>query len=250
MLDSQLFNADTALSTYRSEVWRVVESQEDVATLSIVDDLAEQALLESLLDQHAKPVYREGTEQMHYLLKTAFRYPPLPWGSRFGTTLMPSYFYASEAASTALCECAYYRFLFLADMVEPYTESVRSQYCLFKVLVNTPSALDLTSTVFEPVHDALRAPDSYAYSQQVGRWACDSGRVELIRYESARRPSGINVAIHSPAAIRSRKPLLQQRWLCLTKPGSVSFSSRESDTSYLFKRHEFSDGLGRLYRVT
>lgn len=250
MLDSQLFNGDTALTTYRSEVWRVVESQEDVATLSIVDDLAEQALLEALLDAHAKPRYREGTEQMHYLLKTAFRYPPLRWGSRFGTTLMPSYFYASEEASTALCECAYYRFLFLADMVEPYIESIRSQYALFKVMVSSSAALDLTSVTFKSIHDGLRAPDSYAVSQQVGRWAYDSAQVALIRYESARQASGINVAIHDPSAIRSRKPQLQQRWLCLTKPDSVSFSSRESDTSYLFKRREFTDAHGRLLRVS
>jgi len=50
-----------------------VESQEAVATSQIVDSFAEQDVLEAMLDA-AKPQYRKGTEGLHYLLKTAFRY--------------------------------------------------------------------------------------------------------------------------------------------------------------------------------
>ena len=124
-LFSTLFNENTKLQSYRSNAWRVVESQEEVATLSVVDDMDEQTLLEEMLDE-VKPKYRPTTQGMHYLFKTAFRYPPLKWGSRFGTTLMPSYFYASESVETALCECAYYRFLFLQDMQAPYEKPVCS----------------------------------------------------------------------------------------------------------------------------
>jgi hypothetical protein len=96
MLDAKLFSKSNALVTYGAKVWRMVETQETTATLGIVDSMEEQALLEQLLDQ-VKPPYREGTQGMHYLLKTAFRYPPLKYGSRFGTRLMPSFFYACEA---------------------------------------------------------------------------------------------------------------------------------------------------------
>lgn len=248
-LFDSLFNSRTRLSDYRDDVWRVVESQEYAATLSVVDDHAEQELLEQLLDD-IKPPYREGTEGMHYLLKTAFRYPPLKWGSRFGTCLMPSYFYASEAAGTALCECAYYRFLFLQDMVSPYLEPVRSEYSVFKVLLSSGACLDLTKPKFKSMHAQLSDPASYAYSQQVGQWADEQGKVEIIRFSSARAPSGINVAVAKPAVIRSRKPSVQQRWLCLTKPDSVSFSSRESEMSYLFRFKDFCSSKGRFLRVS
>ena len=49
-MDAQLFNSKTTLETYRSEVWRAVESQEDAATLGIVDSLAEQDALEAMLE--------------------------------------------------------------------------------------------------------------------------------------------------------------------------------------------------------
>lgn len=248
MLDANLFNDQTRLYDYRSDVWRVVESQEHVATLKLVDDLAEQALLEQLLEQ-SKPKYRSGTEGMHYLLKTAFRYPPLRWGSRFGTALMPSYFYASELPATALCECAYYRFLFLSDMQQPYEKPIRSEYSVFKVLLKSDACLDLTASEFEPAQSPLRAPDSYGYTHAVGRWAYDRGDIDLIRFVSARAQQGNNLAVAEPYVIRSKKPSVQQRWLCLTKPDSVSFSSRESDIGYMFGLKEFCDERGNLLRV-
>ncbi len=248
MLATKLFNDKTVLTEFRADVWRVVESQEHAATLEIVDDLAEQELLEQLLDD-VKPRYRTGTEGMHYLLKTAFRYPPLKWGSRFGTQVMPSYFYGSEEPQTALSECAYYRFLFLDDMSEPYSYPIRSEYALFKSLAASSSCLDLTSSVFDKSRQQFESPQNYDYSQAIGKWAYDRGDVEIIRFNSARRKDGINLAIASPKAIRSKKPTAQQRWLCLTKADSVSFSSRDVGLSYVFNLRDFCDPKGRLYRV-
>lgn len=57
----------------------MVESQEQVATLQLVDTLEEQALLEELLESSKPPVPADA-EPLHYLLKTPFRYPPLRWG--------------------------------------------------------------------------------------------------------------------------------------------------------------------------
>ncbi len=59
-------------------VYRLVESQEQVATLGYVDTLDEQALLEQMLES-TKPVYKEDLSAYHYLLSTLFRYPPLQW---------------------------------------------------------------------------------------------------------------------------------------------------------------------------
>jgi len=192
-----------------------VESQEAVATSQIVDSFAEQDVLEAMLDA-AKPQYRKGTEGLHYLLKTAFRYPPLEYGSRFGTQLMPSYFYASEEFQTALCETAYYRFLFLEHMQSAYEAPIRSEYSLFRVTVGTENCLDLTAANFKKFKSQLADPQSYHYSHSVGQW----------------------------------------QWLCLTRwyaeqpeKSSVSFRSRESADIYEYQRSEFCDRDGRLLVV-
>jgi len=87
-------------------LYRLVESQEQIATLSYVDTLEEQAVLESLIDT-IKPPYPEGDAGYHYLLKTPFRYPPLPWGSRFGRTHEPDIFYGGCSIGPTLAESAY-----------------------------------------------------------------------------------------------------------------------------------------------
>lgn len=249
MLDAKYFNPNTPLSSYRKSVWRVVESQEEVATLLVVDDVEEQAMLESMLDE-VKPAYRVGTQGMHYLLKTAFRYPPLKWGSRFGTTLMPSYFYAGEDRATVLCECAYYRFLFLQDMFEPYSEAIRSEYTVFSVSVASDNCLDLASEFFQPIRSKISAPDSYDCSQSIGVWSYERNDIEAIRFSSARHKEGSNVAVAEPKAIRSRAPTTQERWLCLTKPNIVSFSSRASEVSFVFSLTDFCDSTGVFLRVS
>ena len=99
------------LQTISGTAWRLVESQEQIATLGYVDTLEEQAILEELLDS-VKPPYPANTESLHYLLKTPFRYPPLRWGSRFGRVHEPGIFYAGCEANTTLAESAYYRFVF------------------------------------------------------------------------------------------------------------------------------------------
>ena len=74
-----------------------MESQEQVATNRLVATLAEQDLLESMLEA-SKPPLPKGTARLDYLLATPFRYPPLPHGSRFGGRHEPSLFYAGVTA--------------------------------------------------------------------------------------------------------------------------------------------------------
>ncbi|MDP1329436.1 hypothetical protein Q6280_28035, partial [Klebsiella pneumoniae] len=60
----------------RGVLYRLVESQEQVATVGYVDSLEEQAVLEELLEG-SKPAYPGDlqSQPLHYLLKTPFRYP-------------------------------------------------------------------------------------------------------------------------------------------------------------------------------
>ena len=256
-MDAHLFNTNTKLVDYRNDAWRVVESQEEKATLNIVDSIEEQELLEAMLDS-VKPAYREGTQGMHYLLKTAFRYPPLKYGSRFGSQLMPSYFYGSESFETALCETAYYRFMFLQHMGVPYQAPIRSEYSLFKVTVASESCLNLASRTYKGISPQLTNPQSYTYTQQIGEWAREQQPpAEIIRFYSARKTNAVNLAIAEPKAIRSRQPRELRQWLCLTKwnetkpqDSSVSFRSRESKEIYEFRLSDFSNKSGQFLQVS
>ena len=67
---------------WRRELWRSAPADSPwIATRKLVDSLAEQELLEKLLEGAKPPA---PGARVHYLLSTPFRYPPLPHGSRFG----------------------------------------------------------------------------------------------------------------------------------------------------------------------
>ena len=119
----------TTFGSFCGEVVRIVESQEQVATTRIVGNLAEQDLLEHMLEDSKPGSIDPG---LHYLLSTPFRYPPLRHGSRFGSTLEPSLFYASMDLRTCLQECAYYRFIFWYDMASPPPNPVTTQHTVFR----------------------------------------------------------------------------------------------------------------------
>jgi hypothetical protein len=219
----QLYTVSSSPCDYNRSVYRLVETQEIAATTNLVDDLDEQYLLEKMLDE-VKPAYRNGTEQMHYLLKTPFRYPPLKYGSRFGSRFAPSYFYAGEDQNTTLAEVAYYRFVFLSHMQNSYEKAVRSEYMMFSVTVKSALCADLSSADFAEVRCKLVSPDSYLVSQQVGQWLVEEEQIEVLRYYSARCEEGINVAIALPASLHSSEPEKCQSWLCLMQNNKVSFT--------------------------
>src|SRR3546814_12120779 len=92
----------------------MVEAQHAAATMKLVDTAGEQALLERLVEQ-AKPPLPEAARQLHYLLATPFRYPPLPRGSRFRAAGEPGVFYGADQLPTACAELGYWRWRFLRD---------------------------------------------------------------------------------------------------------------------------------------
>lgn len=99
------------IKTLSGSLYRLVESQEQVATMGYADSLEEQAVLEEMIEA-VKPPYNEAINDYHYLLKRPFRYPPLHWGSLFGKVNEPSLFYAGSTPLFTLAESAYYRFIF------------------------------------------------------------------------------------------------------------------------------------------
>ena len=203
----------------RGSLLRIVESQEQVATATLVGSLEEQAVLEGLLED-TKPPVPAGAPR-HYLLSTPFRYPPLSHGSRFGSRFEPGLFYGSLSLSTLLAEAAFYRFHFWYAMVTPPEKPFITRHTIFEASYRTDHGLQLQHPPFDRYRDTLTHPSSYGTTQRLGA-AIRAQGIEAFEYRSA-RAEGLNAALFTPGALASRKPRSQEAWTCETHGGQVSF---------------------------
>ncbi len=217
---------------------RIVENQEQKVTVSLVDNLAEHEVLENLLEE-SKPVadWHPRLARLDYLLRTPWRYPPLQWGSRFGRRFEPSIFYGALSDAALFAEAGYYRMLFLEGMETPFRERIVSQFTVFEANYQTSQGMDLTRPPFEKHAPVLRHKSHYQPCQVLGTELRERG-VEVIHYRSARAANdATNVALFSPAALRSRKHRRPRHGLCELRVEGVSF--RLGDELHEFRREEF-----------
>jgi hypothetical protein len=240
----QACNGEQAIQPMRGQLYRLVESQQQVATMSVVDTLEEQALLEELLDD-AKPAYPEDLSDYRYLLKTPFRYPPLQWGSRFGRTSERGIFYAARNAQTTLAECAYYRLVFWHSMQTPdantkrHRHSIRTEHTMFCVDYNTDFGVALHSAPFDQHSAALTHPSAYTATQQLGT-AMREANVQAFEYTSARDPdSGHCAGLFSTAPFVQKKPVEWQQWYCEVTADRVSYKPMGETTVTHFEQSLF-----------
>ncbi|HSC68260.1 MAG TPA: RES family NAD+ phosphorylase [Cellvibrio sp.] len=213
----------THLQTVSGTAWRLVESQEQIATLGYVDTLEEQALLEELLDS-VKPPYPANSDSYHYLLKTPFRYPPLRWGSRFGRIHEPGIFYAGCDTQTTLAESAFYRFVFWHSIdSKPIKNTITSAHTLFCVNYQSQRGMKLQAAPFDQFLPQLTHPQDYSASQQLGS-DMRAARVEAFEYQSARaQQQGCCVGLFVTAALAQKKPTNMAQWLCELGATEVAF---------------------------
>ena len=204
-------------------LYRLVESQEQVAPTALVDTLREQALLEEMLEA-TKPARLPGTESLHYLLATPFRYPPLRHGSRFGAIHEPSLFYGSRLLGTALTETAYYRFVFWQGMAAPPPSGrLVTQHTAFSARYRSAQGLRLQASPFDTFETELRHPRSYAATQALGT-RMRAANVQAFEYLCARTQNrALNVALFKPDALVSKSPLDPHAFVGETRADVVSF---------------------------
>lgn len=221
------------------EVLRLVESQEQVATNRLVATLAEQELLEAMLEA-SKPAVPASAARLDYLLATPFRYPPLRYGSRFGGRHEPSLFYGARTLTTVLAESAYYRFVFWEGMGEPPPAPLRTQHTLFGARIRARRAFALHRPPFDAYRGELTSRDDYVATQALGRALRDAG-ASAIEYVSARDvEAGLNVALFSPKAFALPRPTFREEWLCETRAEEVSFYARGDAGLRAFPRSQFT----------
>ena len=222
------------------KAYRMVESQEHVATLGYVDTLDEQAILEALLDE-SKPPYPTGIpDDLHYRLKTPFRYPPLLWGSRFGGTYEPSLFYAGTSLQAALTESAYYRLVFLLSMDSPGPKSLlRSEHTVFSVPYACDRGVQLQKPPFNQYQSALTNKIDYKETQQLGGELRKAG-LAAFEYRSARTKDALDcMAMFDGTAFAEKKPSTMNQWLCETRASGVMLKAAGRTEVYHFPIKDF-----------
>jgi hypothetical protein len=234
--------ASSNVRSYEGKGWRVVQSQQLVGTRALVDSVEEQELLEELIDAHKPPPPRgPGFDGLHYLLATSFRYPPLRYGSRFGTRVEPSLWYGSEGLSTAFAEVAYYRLVFLAGTEAEIELPLHVDLTSFRAGLRSAAFVDLTGAAFEPFWGEVSSPVRYEVAQQLGREMREAG-VELFRYRSARcGEGGANLGMFTATAFARKQPYDFCNWLCVVTATEVELSQKDflERRRFHFPREQF-----------
>ncbi|MBW0146125.1 RES family NAD+ phosphorylase [Marinobacter arenosus] len=232
------------LEPLQGTVYRVVESQEEIATTRLVDNIPEQARLEELLEK-TKPARARGTGRLHYLLATPFRYPPLKHGSRFGQAFEKSLFYGAMTVNTALAETAFYRFVFISHVAVPFPKPLRTLHTVFGARIRTEHGVRLQGKAWNELHEDLTHPSSYAMTQSLGSEMRACG-VKAFQFLSARAlqaglyslpyhardgMEGVNAALFEPGALKDHTPREKMRLIVVTATDSVSMSLTAEDGS-------------------
>lgn len=238
-MDLPTIAAATAEVALGGTVLRLVQQQGVNSLAPLVDDLAQLARLEALVDS-SKPRLpaADATAASHPLLTTPFRYPPLRHGSRFGSRTHRGIFYASRSRSGSLVEGAYYALLFWEEMVEPPPAPIQRRQTLFSVQIATPRGLQLQTIADGPAQAALRDPLHYGPTQQLGNWMRERG-IEAFEYLSARcRDALVQVGVLSPAVFQST-PFDQVGITAEITGEQVSFLCHDDNRLHRFPRQQF-----------
>lgn len=196
-------------------LWRGVEAQHRVATMRLVDSLAEQAELERLLDA-AKPPLPAEARGLHYLLATPFRYRS-PHASRFRAAGEAGVWYGAKERHTACAEVAYWRWRFLMDSAGLRDGELVTEHTVFQAQARG-IGIDLTKAPWTEATSSWTQRDDYAPCQALAKAARAAGRVQWIRYASVRHPGGHCAAVLAPACLSLPERYRQETWVCKVTP--------------------------------
>lgn len=192
--------------------WRVVEAQHQISTMKITDTLAEQAVLEDLLEETKPPIASE-CAHLDFLLATPFRYSARnSYGSRFRRPYAENgVFYAAEHPSTAMAETAFHRTLFYAESPATPWPANAGEYTAFSCAFKSSSITNIARRRW--LDDAgLYHLCDYGASQAFA----DAARVfgfEIIRYKSVRDPNGLaNLALLHCTVFTKPEPIERMSW--------------------------------------
>lgn len=226
-----------------ADPWRVVEAQHILSARDLVDSNDEHDLLESMLEDSKPDVEKE----KGYLIFTPFRYPPLKYGSRFGSICEPSLWYGSLELETAFAETAHYRRLFLQDTAADlgYIELTLTA---FRSHVQTGKGMDLTSPAFASCTRQLSSKNTWKDSQAAGADMREAGVAAFLYYSARQEGEGKNLAVFTPDAFCMKNQQYVsnlQNWQCIANRQVVEFARTGivGEKRYHFKEASRLDSL-------
>ena len=200
------------IRTKTAKLWRGVEAQHVVATMRLVDNAAEQRVLEELLET-SKPAVPAAAAGRHYLLSTPFRYRS-PFSSRFRKAHDAGLWYGAEELKTACGEVAYWKWRFLMDSHTLRESSLHTEHTFFQARVRGRCA-DLTAAPWKAATGTWTHRSDWRQCQAFGNEAREHD-VAWIRYHAVRVADGICAAVLQPHALTLAEPFEQQTWACKT----------------------------------
>ncbi len=202
---------------------RLVETQHIAATMRLVDNAAEQDLLEQMLEG-SKPPIPMAAEGLHYLLAAPFRYIP-PTGSRFRAPHAPGLWYGADDAFCACAEIAYWRQMFLRDSAGLVNEALSTEHSMYQAQVSG-LAIDLLSPPWDAATATWTDPADYTQTQRLGHLVREAGRIAWIRYASVRAPGHVCAAVFQPQSLSMVTPEGRyEQWHCYATRDRVTFSN-------------------------
>ncbi|MBN9286891.1 MAG: hypothetical protein BGO43_04950 [Gammaproteobacteria bacterium 39-13] len=233
-------------SEAKMSAWRIVEDQSKSTTRKFVDTAKEHDLLEQLIEQSKPKIKYCGDEKyfkdLHYLLSTPFRYPPLKWGSRFGTRYERGIFYCSLNINTAMSEKAFYLMTFL-HASEGNLGGKTTPYTAFKIHIESMKFVNFLVRPFSDFEEEISSKISYQFSQMLGREMREDD-VQCFQYRSARcHEKGINVGIYTPEVLTKNENLEEsfQHLNCYITKDVIEFSPKPNykASTYVFPLEMF-----------
>jgi len=165
-------------------LWRAVEAQHVVATRALVDSVAEQEILETVLEASKRPI-PAACAGFDYLLYTPFRYPPPARGSRFRTYGDPGVWYGAEEVRTSCAELGYWRWRFVRDS-QGLTRLDGVAHTVFQAVARGKT-VDLRDKPFARDERLWTHSEDYGPCQAFAR-AARAAATQIIRYGSVRDP--------------------------------------------------------------
>jgi len=200
-------------------LWRAVEAQHLNATMRLVDTLAEQFLLEQLLET-SKPPLPPSAMGQHFLLSTPFRYTS-PQPSRFRAAHHPGVWYGAFDRQTACTEVGYWRWRFFMDSTSLSQGELQTEHSLFQAKVQG-LCIDLAHSPWLLMSPQWQDPNNYTHCQALAQ-ECRAQNIEWISYTSSRQPQGQCAAVLVSHALTMHKAQMVETWHCRITRSSVIF---------------------------
>ena len=209
-------------------LWRAVEAQHLAATMSLVDTLEEQHVLEQLLEA-SKPPIPPNYQHLDFLIFTPFRYTSA-YPSRFRRLNTPGVWYGALDRQTACAEVGYWRWRFLMDSDGLKNGDLRFENTLFRARA-AGIQIDLGQSPWDALSAHWRDPQNYSACHSLADAARARG-VQWIQYESARQPEGRCAAVLDARCLTLHEPNHQETWTCKVTAKSVIFRHRGEGFSF------------------